>query len=168
LLFTPDKIFEKISEITAELLEKESIKGLVLDIDYTLAPKSEPLPDEAIIEFVRSLKQAGIKLYIISNNHKNRVSKFSKALELDFICNGLKPFPLAFRRAAKEMGLSVHEVAAVGDQIYTDVYGAHVSGMRAWLVSPNGTNKSLLYALRRRLEMPFINRYYKSERRKTP
>lgn len=166
MILIPDKIFDSINDISAQLLEKEGIKGLVLDIDYTLAPKSEPLPDDVVIEFIKNLKSAGIELYIISNNHKNRVSKFASAIDLKFICNGMKPFPRSFRKAAREMGLKAQEVAAVGDQIYTDIIGAHSAGMRAWLVTPNGVNKSLFNKLRRCFELPFVKSFYKRERRR--
>jgi HAD superfamily phosphatase (TIGR01668 family) len=165
VLLLPDIIFEKLSDITAEVLSENGIRGLILDIDYTLAPKSMPLPEETVIEFIRQLKEGGVSLYIISNNHKNRVSKFAQALGLPFICNGLKPFPHAFLRAVREMGLEKKQVAAVGDQIYTDVCGAHVAGVRAWLVLPAEAGKSLFYKLRNGLEKPFISRYYKNEGR---
>ena len=158
----PDRIFDRISDITVDVLSREGIRGLVLDIDYTLAPRDVALPDRTIVEFIRSLREAGIRLYILSNNHHNRVSKFAAELGLPFTCNGMKPFPASFRRAVREMGLAPREAAAVGDQIYTDVFGAHAAGLRAWLVAPAGQGKSAFYRFRRRLEQPFIRRYFKS------
>lgn len=158
MILVPDKRFLHISNITAELLTQESVRGLVLDIDYTLADKAAPLPDEEIRTFVRNLQQADIKLYILSNNHHNRVSRFARALGLPFRSNGLKPLPVAFSLAVKSMGLRKEEVVAVGDQIYTDVVGGHLAGLRVWMVAPyGGGGHSTFYRLRRRLEMPFIH-----------
>lgn len=164
--FVPDRIFDRMSDITPAVLSAAHVRGLVLDIDYTLAPRDVPLPDPGIIRCLGELDRAGVKLHIISNNHRERVSRFAGALGIPFTCNGMKPFPAAFRRAVRRMGLAPREVAAVGDQIYTDVFGAHLAGLQAWLVRPVGTGRSPFYHLRRRLERPFIDRYYRREGRK--
>lgn len=159
--FVPDRIFKTINEITPALLKKEGVEALVLDIDNTLAPRFVELPDDALKRWVSGLRGTGIKLYIISNNRTARVTRFAKALDLPFFCNGMKPFPRAFLRAVREMGVARERVAAVGDQIYTDVYGAHLAGIRAWLVNPIDPREHILVKIRRQLEKPFLNSYYK-------
>jgi HAD superfamily (subfamily IIIA) phosphatase, TIGR01668 len=161
LRLVPDRIFKTVSEITPALLKKEGIEALVLDIDNTLAPRYVELPDEALIRWISGLRKSAVRLYIISNNRSNRVTRFARALDLPFFCNGMKPFPRAFLRAVREMGVPREKVAAVGDQIYTDVYGAHLAGIRAWLVNPIDPRESVLFRIRRRLEKPFLKTYYK-------
>jgi len=161
VLLIPDKILNNLNDITTEMLKTEGIRGLILDIDYTLAPKSMALPEETVKQFVEQLKSAGIMLYLISNNHKNRVSIFAHELGLPYIFNGLKPLPWAFLKALREMGLEKNQVVAVGDQIYTDVCGAHMAGIKAWLVLPAWQVSSCFYKLRSGFEKPFISRYYK-------
>lgn len=156
----PDRIFDKISEINAELLKAEGIGGLILDIDNTMAPRHVELPDHTLRYWVGELKKAGVQLYILSNNHRNRVSRFAAEVNLPFICNGLKPFPFGFKRAAAAMGLRTDQVAAVGDQIFTDVLGAHTAGIRAWLVSPIDPDEGITVRMRRRFEKPAIRKYY--------
>lgn len=163
LFLVPDRMFTDFSEITPALLRAENIRGLVIDIDYTLAPKSVGLPDDDVKRLIRALHDAGFGLCILSNNHRGRVSVFAQALGIPFICNGMKPFPYAFRRAVRLLGLSRGEVAAVGDQIYTDVFGAHASGLKAWMVLPKGSGSSAFYRFRRRLETPFVSRYRRRE-----
>lgn len=158
--FVPDRIFSTISEITPELLKKENITALILDIDNTLAPRYVALPDETLINWIESLKKTDIKLHIISNNHQNRVAKFSKALGVPFYCNGMKPFPRAFLKAVRLMDVPRENVAAVGDQIFTDVAGAHLAGIKAWLVTPIDPRETVVFKIRRRLERPAIKRYY--------
>lgn len=162
--FVPDRIFDRMSDITPAVAAAAHIRGLVLDIDYTLAPRDVPLPDSGIIQCLGELNRAGVKLYIISNNHRGRVSRFAGALGIPFTCNGMKPFPGSFRRAVRHMDLLPHEVAAVGDQIYTDVFGAHLAGLQAWMVRPVGGSRSAFYRIRRGLEQPFIRRYYRAGR----
>ncbi len=157
MLLLPDKRFLNIAGITAERLKDEGVKGLVLDIDYTLASRRSPLPNSEIRTFIRSLQDAGVRLYILSNNHHNRVSRFAEALGLPYQANGCKPLPFAFRRAVRAMGLAKQEAVAVGDQIFTDVCGAHLAGLRAWMVAPyGGEDGSLFYRFRRSVEGPFI------------
>ncbi|HEX3027351.1 MAG TPA: YqeG family HAD IIIA-type phosphatase [Clostridia bacterium] len=156
----PDKIFEKISDIDPAFIDSQGVKGLVLDIDNTMAPKHIPLPDETLKNWIRNIQSAGISLFVISNNRMNRVSRFAKALELPYIYSGMKPFPHSFRKAVREMNLAPEEVAAVGDQIYTDVMGARLTGIKAWLVSPVEPNESFFFRLRRRFEAPVVRRYY--------
>ncbi len=158
VVLVPDKLFLQITSITAELLARENVQGLVLDIDYTLADKHTPLPDSAVKEFVENMKQAQIRLFILSNNNHNRVSRFAKALDLPYRSNGLKPLPNAFSYAVDLMKLDKKEVVAVGDQVYTDVWGAHLAGLRAWMVAPyGGGGRSFFYRFRRLLEKPFIH-----------
>ena len=160
LRLVPDKIFERIEAITPALLAREGIRRLVLDIDNTMAPRDTPLPDETLLGWIKNVRAAGVRLFVLSNNRENRVSRFARALDLPYIYSGMKPFPRAFRRAVRSMELDRDEVAAVGDQIFTDVMGAHISGIRAWLVDPVDPRASLFYRFRRRFETPFLRRYY--------
>lgn len=160
----PDKIISGIGDITPSMLISENVEGLVLDIDNTLAPRHVPLPDEALKRWIAGLAAAKVKLYIISNNRSVRVSKFAHALGLPFKCNGMKPFPRSFRFAVHEMGLKKESVVAVGDQIYTDVLGAHAAGIRAWLVMPIDPHEHPLTKIRRHFEKPFLERYYKDKK----
>lgn len=160
--FIPERIFKSVTDITAGTLREEGVRGLVLDIDYTLAPKHTPLPGRDMIEWVEGMKRAGIRLYILSNNRLARVSKFADALGVPYIPMGMKPFPRSFRIAVGRMGLSKNEVAAVGDQIFTDICGAHLYGIKAWLVLPMalpGGRPALRF--RRAMEKPFIRKYQK-------
>lgn len=161
--FIPDKIFSTIRDINIDILTNEGIKGLVLDIDNTMAPKDIALPDDLLIEWIKGIRQAGIKLFVISNNNHGRVSKFAEALDLPFINSGMKPFPFAFKKAVMSMELKPNEVAAVGDQIYTDVWGAHAAGLLAWLVLPVDIKETLFFRIRRHFEKPFIKKYYKTK-----
>lgn len=159
--FVPDRIFKDISVITPSLLKSEGVEALILDIDNTLAPRWVELPDDKLKAWIAQLRQTNVKLYIISNNRTNRVTKFAHALDVPFYCNGMKPFPRSFLRAVRQMGVEREKVAAVGDQIYTDVCGAHLAGIRAWLVNPIDAHESFAFKIRRRFEKPFLNRYYK-------
>lgn len=158
--FEPDRVFRSVTELTPALLEAQKLRGLILDIDNTLAPRDIPLPDDRLVRWAGTLKDAGVRLYIISNNRSARVKRFSEALGIPYIPIGLKPLPFSFLRAVRRMKLPKESVAAVGDQVYTDIAGAHLAGLRAFLVAPiNLKSESASVRFRRRFEQPVLRRY---------
>ena len=79
-------------------------------------------------DLVRTLHDAGLKVLVFSNNREARVGKFCRALGADFISQAGKPFSAGFRRAAERLGLPLEQIAVVGDQIFTDVFGGNRMG----------------------------------------
>ena len=77
---------------------------------------------------MRTLHDAGLKVLVFSNNREARVGKFCRALGVDFISRAGKPFSAGFRRAAERLGLPLEQIAVVGDQIFTDVFGGNRMG----------------------------------------
>lgn len=157
----PDKVFADITKITVKILKRENIKGIILDLDDTLATRNSEMPEKEVLEWLETMKNSGIKLYILSNNRKERVTKVSTALGLPFHYNGFKPFPKWIVNAVRELDLPMENVVAVGDQIFTDVCGARLARIKAWLVVPISKHESFLFRARRVFEKPFIKQYYK-------
>ena len=92
-----------------------------MDLDNTLTTHDNPRPADGVIEWISLMKENGIKMTIVSNNHFERVRPFAEKLGLEFVCEGKKPLPDGFNRAQKLMGIPFENLAVVGDQIYTDV-----------------------------------------------
>lgn len=151
-----------ILELTPAKLKKWEIKGIILDIDNTMAPHNDPEPLQGIDEWITQIKNSGIKLIIVSNNHAPRVEKMAARLGLDFIAKGAKPLPVGFSRAVKQMGLDKKNICAVGDQIFTDVLGANIYGIRSFMVKPIAPEKSLPFRIKRAIEKPFLPEKYKN------
>ena len=124
MLFRAKIALRSVCDITPQLLEKLGVCGLLLDIDNTLTTHDNPVPAAGVEAWVAGMQAAGISLCLVSNNHPPRVEPFAKRLGLDFVCEGKKPLTKGYREAVQKMGLSRKEVAAVGDQIFTDVLGA--------------------------------------------
>jgi uncharacterized protein len=146
-LLTPKSQLETAFEITPKWLEDRNLKGLVLDIDNTLAPTHLPGNETQIRAWLEPFRQANIPIRIVSNGHSKRILEFCELFNLEFVgILGLrmagKPIPSAFSRACQELGLSANQVAMVGDQIFTDVLGANMAGMYTVLVKPL-TEKSM-------------------------
>lgn len=156
--FYADAYFDKITDISAEYLKKNEIKGLILDIDNTLIGHNVPLPDDTILKHLRDFEAAGLKLCVVSNNRYERVKSFCEKIDVKyFVYDALKPRAKGYSLAAEEMQLSKNEIAAIGDQVFTDVWGAKRAGCFAILTKPlHKGGEGFLIALKRLMEKPFI------------
>lgn len=159
--FMPDRIFNRFDDVTAEYLAKEKIRFLLVDIDNTLAPYEEPEPNDRVIAWVKSMREAGVTVVLVSNNNQARVDRFNRELGLVAYADCHKPSPKRLRKYAASVGANIEETAALGDQIFTDVWGAKCIGARAILVPPINDKKTLFFRFKRALEKPFLRKYYK-------
>ncbi|SDA15984.1 hypothetical protein SAMN02910447_01043 [Ruminococcus sp. YE71] len=155
-MFKPTYVFNDVTEITPQFLKQKHIRGLLLDLDNTLTTHNNPVPPQSSLDWLDTMKAAGIKLMIVSNNKPERVTPFARQLGLDFVPNGAKPLPIGYIRARKLMGLPKREIAAVGDQIFTDVMGCHAMGIRSIFVFPIEPETSLPFRFKRRIERVFL------------
>lgn len=156
MLFKADFAFWRVTEITPEFLIKNNIRGLLLDLDNTLTTHDNPVPGDGVTEWLDSMRSAGIKMVIVSNNHPPRVKPFADMLGLDFVCEGKKPLSSGFNRAQKRMGIPFSQLAVVGDQIFTDMLGANLKRVRGIFVYPIEHEKTKFFKLKRWAEKPFL------------
>lgn len=151
----PHVFLPNVTHITPALLRELEVSGLLLDIDGTLMQTRDSMPAQPVLDWLEQMKQAGVTLYILSNNkHHHRVKAFSQAVGLPWQHLAKKPGLRGFREAAQKLGLPPEKLAMVGDQTYTDVLGARRFGCKAILV--DSTDTYLWYFWPRRLlELPF-------------
>lgn len=159
--FVPEYRFETFDKASAEFLAEIGIKGIILDIDNTLEPYEHPNPGEHVIRWLDSLKAAGIKAAIVSNNGKERVELFNKDLGLPAYYKAKKPFKKNLLNAMADMGTVPNETALMGDQVFTDVWAAHNAKITAILVPPINDKKDVFTKFKRLLEKPIIKKYEK-------
>ena len=157
--FLPDFMFEKFDEVTPSFLKEQNIRYLLIDIDNTLAPYEEALPNERVVAWFKLLEEKGIRSVLVSNNHRERVELFNSVLGLPAFYDCKKPSPRRLKKYAAVIGAVLPETAALGDQIFTDVWGAKKMGARAILVPPIKDKKNLFFKTKRFLEKPFIKKY---------
>ena len=158
--FYADAYFDIITDISPEYLEEKGIRGIILDIDNTLIGHDVPTPDEKILAHLRLFESAGLKLCVVSNNTFDRVKNFAEKIDVEyFVPKALKPRALGYNLASKEMELPMNEIAAIGDQIFTDIWGAKRAGCFAILTKPlHKGGEGFFIAIKRILEKPFIKR----------
>lgn len=155
--FYADAYLNSILDVTVPFLSEKGISGLILDIDNTLIGHNVPLPDENVLKHLRTLEEGGIKLCVVSNNNTQRVKAFCEKIGVSFfVANALKPRRIGYLRAFNELNLPPSCVGAVGDQVFTDVWGAKRAGCFAILTKPlHKGGEGFLIALKRVLEKPF-------------
>lgn len=151
----PHRIFDAVTDIAPETLRTLGVQGLLLDIDGTLMQTHDMMPKQPVLDWIKTMRDAGFALFIFSNNrHCARVKAFSEAVGLPWLHLARKPLQRSFFKAAEQMGLSPAELAVVGDQTYTDVLGARLFGCKALLVQSTDTYLPYFWP-RRLLELPF-------------
>lgn len=155
-LFKPDAYYVSVLDIDLSALRAQGVKGLLLDVDNTLLPRTEREVPENLRVWVKGARDAGFSLCLLSNNWHERVVATAESLGLPLVGKAVKPLPHGFFLARRRLGLSHRACAMVGDQSFTDVLGAHLSGMRALLVMPLVPQDLWHTRLLRRLDRFFL------------
>ncbi|AXG98072.1 YqeG family HAD IIIA-type phosphatase [Deinococcus wulumuqiensis] len=158
-LLRPDDLIAHVSQITPEFLAARGLRGLVLDLDNTLIPYRSYEDAAEMIAWASDLRGAGIGLYLLSNATAKRAAFWLPKLGFGGVGMAGKPNPRAFRRALHTLGLPAHQVAMVGDQVFTDVLGGNLTGMHTVLVEPLIDNALPHTRLARMLERQVLRRY---------
>ena len=162
--FVPEYRFDTFDCVTPEFLESIGIKGIVLDIDNTLEPYEHPDPGEHVLAWFDSLYRVGIKTSIVSNNNKDRVDRFNKNLKMPAYFKAGKPFKKKILFAISDMGTDKSNTILMGDQVFTDVLGAHNAGIKAILVSPINDKRDPLTRFKRMLEKPILSKFERNNK----
>lgn len=163
--FYPDEFVDSVYVIDFNKLYKEGFRGILFDIDNTLVRHGEDATEDAKM-LLESLQRLGYKVCLISNNKKERVERFNKDIQIDYIYNAHKPSKKNYCRAMDIMGTSTKDTLFVGDQLFTDVYGAKRSGMKTILTKPIDPKEEIQIVLKRYLERIVIHFYRKTAKEK--
>ena len=157
----PKIYMNSVTEITLDFLEKNNLKGLILDVDNTLIDFEKNISQKTI-DWCYDLKNNGIKMCILSNTNKvEKVKKIADVLNLQYIYFAKKPFKKGFAKAKELLGLEPENIGVVGDQIFTDTIGANRSNMFSILVKPVDKRDILPTKIKRPLENFIIRKYLK-------
>lgn len=151
-IFQPTAVRERVTDISPEFLNSLGIRALLLDVDNTLATYSSHTPSEGSLEWVRAMGDAGFRMIIISNNYKKRVKSFGVMFGLDTLSFAIKPLPVGYLRAAKRLKVKRSECVIIGDQIFTDIVGANLCGMKSVLLTPIEPEEGFSFKVRRHFE----------------
>jgi len=151
----PKLIAEELTDLTTEVLKAHHIRLLMLDFDNTIVPYTTDIPTEKMDRWLREMNRSEIRLCVVSNSRKDRVKVFCGKYGIDCITHAKKPFTKGIRQCLAKYGIPASEAALVGDQIYTDTFGANNAGVSPILVRAID-NHNIWLKLRHVAELPFI------------
>lgn len=159
----PKELLNSVEEITIELIKKNKLKALILDVDNTLIDYNKNLSEEKI-KWAKALKGQGVKLYILSNsNKKEKVKNVATKLEIPYILFAQKPLKKGYIKIQKELNLKPEEIGVVGDQIFTDIIGGNRCKMFTILVEPIDKKDILITAWKRPIEERIKRKFKKTK-----
>jgi HAD superfamily phosphatase (TIGR01668 family) len=151
-MLSPDYYLTSVHAIDLAGLRAQGVDTLLVDLDNTLLPRdTNVIPDDLRV-WAAQLTTHGMKICLVSNNWHERVQTVATELGFELVAKAVKPLPFAFLRALKLVGSSTKTAAVVGDQLFTDVLGGKLLGMRTVLVAPLSTSDLPHTLLLRRLE----------------
>ena len=161
--FFPDEYVASTYIIPFEKLYEEGYRGLIFDIDNTLVMHGAPADERAKKLFV-GLKAMGYDCCLLSNNQKPRVEMFNRDVNVHFIYDAHKPSVKNYEKAMKLMGTDKGNTIFIGDQLFTDVWGAKRTGIRNILVKPIHPKEEIQIVLKRQLERVVLYFYRRKKR----
>jgi HAD superfamily phosphatase (TIGR01668 family) len=134
--FRADEHADSLPEVSLDGLAQAGVRGIVVDLDNTVCAYHRPELAPGVADWVRTARDRGFALVLVSNNFTERVASVGAQLEIPVVPNALKPLPFAFLRALKLLGTPRRATVVIGDQLFTDVLGAKLLGLRTVLTKP--------------------------------
>lgn len=159
--FYPDHEVDSAYEIDYEGLYEKGYRGIIYDIDNTLVPHGAPADERAIALFER-LREIGYQVMLLSNNKEPRVKMFNDSVKAKYIFKAGKPGRAGYERAMRELDTTPKNTLFVGDQLFTDVWGAKKAGIVTYLVKPIHPKEEIQIVLKRYLEKIVLYFYHKN------
>lgn len=151
-MLSPDYYLSSVHGIDLEELRSLGVDTLLVDLDNTLLPRDTNEVPQDLRAWAARLDQHGFKVCLVSNNWHERVNIVAGQLGFELVAKAVKPLPFAFLRALRKIGSCRANSAVVGDQLFTDVLGGKLLGMRTVMVAPLSESDLPHTLLLRRLE----------------
>ncbi len=155
-MFRPTIVKNRVTDLTGDDLKRLSVNTLLLDVDNTLSVHHGQQPIDGLVSWIESMQRAGVGLFLISNSTNKRLEPFALKLGLPFVSVSLKPLPVGYMRAIRRFSLDKKRCMAVGDQLFTDILGGKLFGLKTVLTTPILPETSLRFRFKRSVERWFI------------
>lgn len=155
-LFQPNIILRRITDITPEMLKNAGVTALLLDVDNTLSTHHGTVLIEGLENWLSVMRENNIDLIVVSNSKRFRIEPFAGRIGLPFVSLACKPLPFGYKKAVKALLCDKKNCAIVGDQIFTDVLGANLYGIKSILVRPVKLEDGWSFKVRRYLEKKIL------------
>ena len=165
-IFYPKEYFDSTYSIDFERYYKMGYRAVIFDVDNTLVEHDAPA-DERATALIKGLMEMGYQVCFLSNNDEERVKAFNENLGANYIFKAGKPLAKGYNKAMEVMGSDRKNTLFVGDQIFTDVWGANNAGIRSVLVQPIAKHEEIQIILKRIPEKLILHFYLKKNKLRT-
>ena len=123
--FYPTYIYEKVEDIPYDLIKKENIKLIILDMDNTLIDSNKKYKN-TLKNWIKKMSDNNIKLCILSNSpFGDKVKQIAKELNMPYEFNATKPLLKGFKKVIQKHNIKRESILMIGDQIFTDIWGGN-------------------------------------------
>lgn len=154
-LFFPDYYYKSAYSIDYQHFYDEGKRGIIFDIDNTLVEHGYPCNDRAL-QLMKELNAIGFKVCFVSNNKEPRVKSFNDVAGQCYVYKAGKPGKRGYLKACELMDIDISRALFVGDQIFTDTWGASLLHITSCLVKPIARHEEIQIVLKRILEKPIL------------
>ena len=133
----PERYFARVTRIhpQADLLAC-GYAHVLLDMDNTILSRATHDVPIDVRTWLAEVRSAGVAVCLLSNNWHAAPYELAAQLDLPVVAKACKPLPHGYLAARQVLGARSADTVVVGDQLSTDVVGAHLLGMAAYLVCP--------------------------------
>lgn len=151
----PAEYIDSVYDMDFKKYYNAGFRGIIFDIDNTIVPHGAPADERAVELFCR-IRSEGFDTCAISNNKEPRVKPFAEAVGTKYVYDAHKPSVKNYIRAMELMNTSKQQTIFIGDQLFTDVWGANRAGIYSVLVKPIHPKEEIQIVFKRRLERPIL------------
>jgi len=134
--FHPMSYVPHVSDIDVDALRTDGVRGVIVDLDNTLVGYRALEPAPEVTAWIARALERDVRVIMVTNNATPWARTVAKRLGVPIVANARKPLPRGFKRALELLALPREAAVVVGDQLFTDIVGAKLFGLRAILVEP--------------------------------
>lgn len=133
--FCPTHAVHSLTDVDTKALANRGIKLILIDVDNTLVKWRSMDFAQHTLDWVKEAKANGMQVCIISNTRNTvRLGKLSEILGIPAMRGKFKPNPEMYKQALDKFNVRESEAVMIGDQLFTDIFGANRAGIEAiWL-----------------------------------
>lgn len=148
-----------ILSINYDKLKKLGIKCLLFDLDNTICINKNNDINMDVIKLIKKLKD-DFNIIIVSNSSKiDRVRDIASIIDVSYYYFSMKPLSRTFKRIMKKYNYKRQDLAMIGDQLLTDIYGANRMGIYSILIDPLSKEDITVTKFNRKIENIIFKKY---------
>jgi HAD superfamily phosphatase (TIGR01668 family) len=135
--FRPHQVVRRLEELDCAALRERGLRGVLLDLDNTIAPWRCLDVSPAVESWLARLRTHHLRACVVTNAATiSRVAPIAERLGLPWVTSAYKPLPHGFRRGMSLIDTAPEHTAMIGDLMTMDIVGGNRLGLYTVLVEP--------------------------------